>query len=89
MVPEDVSATYQNADGFVQRAAGFQALLAIFNGIFPLQAHLNERFAFGFFALGIKDEVTRSLILNSWRKKIKKVNIATTSPPITTSEVSE
>lgn len=59
------SQAYQNADGLVQRTAGSQTLLAMFNGVFPLQAHLNEHLAFGFFALGIKDEVTRGLILNS------------------------
>lgn len=64
-----VSQAYQNADGLVQRTAGFQALLAVFNGVFPLQAHLNEHLAFGFFALGVKDEVTCGLILNSWRRK--------------------
>lgn len=64
-----ISQAYQNADGLVQRTAGLQALLAVFNGVFPLQAHFNEHLAFGFFALSVKDEVTRGLILNSWRRK--------------------
>lgn len=63
------SQTHQNTDGLVQGAAGFQALLAFFHSVFPLQAHLNEHLAFGFFALGIQDEVPRNLILNSWRRK--------------------
>jgi len=70
-------ATHQNTDGLVQRATGFQALLALFHGVFPFQAHLNERLAGGFLALGVKDEVTSSLIFNSWRKEI---STSTSSP---------
>lgn len=63
------SQAYQDTDGLVQGTAGFQALLALFHSVFPLQAHLNEHLVFGFFALGIQDEAPRGLILNSWRRK--------------------
>lgn len=68
--------TYQNTDGFVQGTAGFQALLALLHSVFPLQAHLNEHLAFGFFALGIQDEVPRGLILNSWRRRKEMFSIS-------------
>lgn len=64
----------------MQRTTGFQALLAMFNSVFPFQSHLNEHMAFRFFALSIKDEVTRGLILNSWRKK---GGISTSFPLVT------